>query len=102
MQCGLLTAAAGCDCGIEVTVPPQSTCYAHHASAAAGERVIQWPSPASPKPRIPVPAELIIVIATTLVSYLGHFQTRYSLKVAGVIPAGACAIDVSSVLGYHT
>ena len=28
------------------------------------------------------------MIITTLVSYLGHLQSRYNLRVAGIIPAG--------------
>ncbi len=46
----------------------------------------------SKKLRIPIPAELIVVVLTTLVSYLGDFDARYGLNEAGNVPSGIKAL----------
>ena len=42
--------------------------------------------------RFPIPAELIVVVATTLVSYLGNLAAKYGISVAGVVPSGLAAV----------
>ncbi|XP_041360204.1 sulfate transporter-like [Gigantopelta aegis] len=50
------------------------------------------------KMRIPVPIELIIVIAGTLASHYGYFQTNYDVPVVGNIPVGVPVPRLPNVL----
>ncbi|ELT90545.1 hypothetical protein CAPTEDRAFT_72617, partial [Capitella teleta] len=47
--------------------------------------------------KVPIPAELIVVIFGTLVSYLADFNTRWDVKVIGTIPRGIPAPQLPSM-----
>ncbi|ELT97625.1 hypothetical protein CAPTEDRAFT_119293 [Capitella teleta] len=47
--------------------------------------------------KVPIPAELIVVILGTLVSYLADFNTRWDVKVIGTIPRGIPAPQLPSM-----
>ena len=48
---------------------------------------------------VPIPAELIVVVVSTLVSHFAALDRRFELRVIGVIPTGFPAPSVPPILG---
>ena len=46
--------------------------------------------------KFPIPAELMVVVATTLAAYFGDFASKYGISEAGVVPSGM-AVAVTAI-----